>query len=356
MNRKISVIIVTWNALDYLQTYLPSVTKSDYEPFEILIADNASTDHSTDWIRKNHPECNVVTFTKNYGYCGGNNRATDHTSGDILVFLNNDVRVETDWLQKIERCFDDPGVAVVQPKIRSDREPRQFEYAGAAGGYIDKMGYPFCRGRIFDHIEWDKGQYDQEISIFWASGAALAIRRDVFNEVGRFDENFQFHMEEIDLCWRCLNRGYQIKFCPTSTVYHLGGGSLPMDSPRKTFYNFRNSLQMIWKNATTDWLKKRFFLRLCLDTIAGIRALWKGNLQQTISIIKAHFSFYLLWYRVHQNRKYLEPLRTLEKEPDEIKPVYILYEYFIRGKKTYSELFENESENKMKNSEEKTQL
>ncbi|MEX0894694.1 MAG: glycosyltransferase family 2 protein [Balneolaceae bacterium] len=339
MNRKISVIIVTWNALDHLQTFLPSVTKTDYDPFEILVADNASTDSSTDWIRQHYPACNVVTFIKNYGYCGGNNRAVDHTKGEVLVFLNNDVRVEPGWLKSINRCFDDPETAIVQPKIRSENKPEYFEYAGAAGGFVDKLGYPFCRGRIFDEIEQDEGQYDQNTSLFWASGAALAIRRDVFDELGRFDENFQFHMEEIDLCWRCLNRGYKVKFCPESRVYHLGGGSLPMKSPRKTFYNFRNSLQMIWKNATPSWLKKRFFLRLFLDGVAGTQALFKGNLKQTYAIIKAHVHFYLHWHRVHQKRKLLQQQRTVEREPVEMLPVYIAYEYFIKGKKTYTELF-----------------
>lgn len=345
MNRKISVIIVTWNALDHLQTFLPSVSKSDYSDFEVVIADNASTDSSTEWVRQHYPACNIVTFPKNYGYCGGNNRATDHVSGDILVFLNNDVRVDPDWLKQINLCFEDPDVSVVQPKIRSAAEPERFEYAGAAGGYIDKMGYPFCRGRIFDAVEEDHGQYDQGVSLFWASGAAMAIRRDVFNELGRFDENFQFHMEEVDLCWRCLNRGYKIKFCPKSIVYHLGGGSLPMNSPRKTFYNFRNSLQTIWKNATSSWLKKRFFLRLCLDGVAGIRALLKGEPKQTLAIIKAHFHFYILWYNVHQKRKELQKQRTVHMEPKEMLPVSIPYEFFFRGKKTYSELFNGKREN-----------
>jgi GT2 family glycosyltransferase len=337
----ISVIIVTWDALKHLKTFLPSVTNTQYEDFEIIIADNASTDDSAGWVRTNHPGCRIVTFPRNYGYCGGNNRAVDHANGEILLFLNNDVEVQPDWLQHIGKVFEDPAVAAAQPKILSYREQGKFEYAGAAGGFLDKMGFPFCRGRVFDTIEPDTGQYDDPVPLFWASGAAFAIRKDVFLELERFDEDFRFHMEEIDLCWRLLNRGYTIGFAPESRVYHLGGGSLPMDSSRKTFFNFRNSLYMLWKNASEEWLKKYFFLRLCLDGLAFFYALLKGNPGDSKAIFKAHLHFYSTWRSVHMKRKELQKKRKIDGEPEQMVDTWIIRDYFLLRKKTYPEIIKS---------------
>lgn len=215
-----SVIIVSWNAIDHLKTFLPSVASTDHPDFEIILADNASNDGSADWVRTNLSNVGICTFDKNYGYCGGNNRAVSYAKGEILVFLNNDVQVDPDWLTHLSRCFDrNETTAAVQPKMRSYTDPKYFEYAGAAGGFIDKYGFPFCRGRLFDTLEKDEGQYDDNADIFWASGAALAIRKDVFCELGGFDEDFEFHMEEVDLCWRLWSRGFKVQFCPKSVVY-----------------------------------------------------------------------------------------------------------------------------------------
>ena len=211
MNRSFSIIIVTWNALEHLKTFLPSVCSTRYPDLEIILANNASTDGSAEWVQKEFPEIKVVTFSRNHGYCGGNNRAADYAEGEILVFLNNDVKVDPDWLKNLEKTFNTQDVAAVQPKLRSFESPEFFEYAGAAGGFLDYFGYPFCRGRIFDTIEKDLGQYNHPGNILWASGAALAIRKDLFLEAGRFDEDFEFHMEEIDLCWRLWNLGYRIQ-------------------------------------------------------------------------------------------------------------------------------------------------
>ncbi|HLR32929.1 MAG TPA: glycosyltransferase family 2 protein, partial [Fodinibius sp.] len=250
-----SIIIVSWNALHHLQTFMESVAATDYPHFEIILADNASTDGSKEWVKEHFPQIKIVTFQRNYGYCGGNNKAVPYASGNILLFLNNDVRVESNGLDPIAQIFEkNASVAAVQPKMRSYKRPAYFEYAGAAGGFLDKYGYPFCRGRIFDTVEKDTGQYDEPCDILWASGAALAIRKNVFEEIGGFDEGFAFHMEEIDLCWQLWNRGHRIRYCPQSVVYHLGGGSLPMNSPRKTFYNYRNGLIMLLKNYTTSSL------------------------------------------------------------------------------------------------------
>lgn len=341
MSRSISVIIVTWDALKHLKTFLPSVTNTRYEDFEIIIADNASTDDSAGWVRTNHPDCRIVTFPRNYGYCGGNNRAVDHANGEILLFLNNDVEVQPDWLQHIDKVFEDPAVAAAQPKILSYKDREKFEYAGAAGGFLDKMGYPFCRGRVFDTVEADTGQYDDPVPLFWASGAALAIRKDIFLELDRFDEDFKFHMEEIDLCWRLLNRGYTIGFAPKSRVYHLGGGSLPMDSSRKTFFNFRNSLFMLWKNASDEWLKNNFFLRLCLDGLAFIYAFMKANPGDAKAIFKAHLHFYSSWRSVHMKRKKLQGKRKFDGEPEQMVDTWIIRDYFLKRKKTYQEIIKS---------------
>lgn len=338
MSRSVSIIIVTWNALQHLKTFLHSVTGTEHDELEIIIADNGSTDGTAEWIRENHPECMLLTFPENYGYCGGNNRAAAEASKEILLFLNNDVRVEPGWLGPLLREFDDPEVAAVQPKIRSHLEPRLFEYAGAAGGFIDSMGYPFCRGRVFETVEEDRGQYDEPVDLFWASGAALAIRRELFLECGGFDERFEFHMEEVDLCWRLLNRGHRIRSAPQSVVFHLGGGTLPMGSPRKTWYNFRNSLVTLWKNATGGWLLRRFFLRLCLDGVAGLYALAKGNPADTVAIARAHFWFYRHWRQIHRDRRNLQRERLLHREPREMVRGCILFDYFLFGRKRYSEI------------------
>ncbi|MEX2455911.1 MAG: glycosyltransferase family 2 protein, partial [Balneolaceae bacterium] len=292
MPKTFSIIIVTWNGLGHLKTFLPPVSKSNYEHFEIIIADNASTDGTAEWIKDKYPECKVVTFDNNYGYCGGNNRAVKYSEGDILIFLNNDVSVDPNWLTHLDETFDDPATTIAQPKIKSYKNPDTFEYAGAAGGMIDYMGYPFCKGRIFDHVEKDQQQYDESTPIFWASGAAFAIQKEAFLELGGFDEDFEFHMEEIDLCWRAWRLGYSVKSSPKSEVFHLGGGSLPMGSARKVYYNYRNSLLMMTKNSSSGILFFKILGRLLLDGVAGIRAMLMGDPKATWAIIRAHFAYY----------------------------------------------------------------
>jgi GT2 family glycosyltransferase len=333
---RFSIIIVSWNALPHLKTFLPSVGDTTYYDYEIILADNASTDGSKQWVRKHHPEVKIVTFDQNYGYCGGNNRAVPYASGEILLFLNNDVKVEPDWLSPLAAVFDSrPEAAAVQPKMLSYERPDEFEYAGAAGGYIDRYGYPFCRGRIFDTIEKDRGQYDDERTIFWASGAAFAIRKNIFQELGGFDEDFEFHMEEIDLCWRLWNSGHTVMYCPQSVVYHLGGGSLPTDSPRKLYYNYRNSLRMLWKNYPASSLLFRFPVRLALDKIAALRELLSGNGTSFIAIARAHLHFWLSLGDTAVKRK------KLKKNADNMaamKPFSIVWLYFIKGVKRFQNL------------------
>jgi len=335
---RFSIIIVSWNALEHLKNYLPSVAATEYQDFEIILADNASTDGSKAWIESNYPQVKIATFDKNYGYCGGNNRAVPHATGDILLFLNNDVRVESDWLDAIADCFADDNVAAVQPKMLSDEQPDYFEYAGAAGGYLDRFGYPFCRGRIFDTMEKDTGQYDDQADILWASGAALAIRKEIFEQLAGFDEDFEFHMEEIDLCWRLWNTGYKVRFCPQSIVYHLGGGSMPMGSPRKVYYNYRNNLRMIWKNCSTETLAWRFCGRYILDIIAAMRTLLQGEWQEFKAILCAHYHFWKRFPNTQKKRASLQKQRKLDEDPNTLLPITLITEYFFKKKKTFKDL------------------
>lgn len=340
MQHFFSIIVVTWNGLDHLKTFLPSVLETTYDSFEIIIADNASTDGTKEWIKEHAPCCKIVSFDHNHGYCGGNNRAVPFAKGDILLFLNNDVRVEPDWLDHLNVSFQRAETGVVQPKLRSYLKPCYFEYAGAAGGMVDWLGYPFCRGRLFETVEKDTGQYDDESTIFWASGAAMAIRKNIFNELGGFNEEFEFHMEEIDLCWRVWHSGRQIWCQPKSVVYHLGGGSLPMDSPRKVYYNYRNSLLMLTINLQSFRVLK-IILRLCLDGIAGVRSMLQLKPKETWAIIKAHFGFYRRLPSAIRRQSELQSIVT--RSQDLSPPIYeklIIFERFMRGKTRFTDLEE----------------
>jgi len=336
---RFSIIIVSWNALHHLKKFLPSVVKTDHCDFEILLADNASDDGSKKWVRKTFPNIRIVTFDKNYGYCGGNNRAVPYANGEILIFLNNDVKVDPDWLTPLDKYFaKHPEAAALQPKLRSYLNPSCFEYAGAAGGFIDKYGYPFCRGRIFDNVEKDEGQYDFSTPITWASGAALAVRKSVFVREGGFDEDFEFHMEEIDFCWRLWNRGFEVHYCPKSVVYHLGGGSLPMNSPRKTYYNYRNNLVMFWKNYQSRRLVLRFFIRLQLDGVAAFKELFSGHFKNFGAILKAHMHFYASWRKTHKKRKTLQSKRTAADNPNTMLGKSIVWQYFVKKHITFQQI------------------
>lgn len=343
MHHTYSIIIVTWNALNHLKTFLPSVTETNYPDFEIIIANNASTDGSKEWVQDHYPEIKIVTFSENLGYCGGNNRAADYASGEIIVFLNNDVSVESNWLKNLDIAFQNKQTAAAQPKLRDCSDPDFFEYAGAAGGYLDYYAYPFCRGRIFGTIEKDTGQYDNPEEILWASGAALAIRKDLFFEMEKFDEDFEFHMEEIDLCWRLWNRGFKVVCEPKSVVYHLGGGSLPMGSTRKIYYNYRNNLIMMTKNLSEKGLFLRILTRLFLDGISGLRSLLKLKPLETLAIIRAHFAFYGRLFGTLGKRRKLEKSRISQNDPDVLFKKNIVTEYYLFGKKTYAEVVTKES-------------
>jgi GT2 family glycosyltransferase len=321
----ISVIIVSWNALHHLKRFLPSITATTYPNFEIILADNASNDESVNYVRANFPNVIITTFDKNYGYCGGNNRAVPFAKGEILLFLNNDVEVEPNWLHAIGKAFLNQEIAVVQPKLISLTNPKFFEYAGAAGGQIDGLGYPFCRGRVFDSLEKDLGQYDKDSEIFWASGAAIAIRKSIFQELNGFDESFEFHMEEIDLCWRVWRSGYQIRYVFESKVYHLGGGSLNAISPRKTYYNFRNNWWMLQKNLSTSAFTSLFLLRLSLDFLAAIKEVLSGRIDHAKAIFTGVFEAL--------NNPKKEVILPKKLPAELIYQGSIIWDYFIKGKK-----------------------
>lgn len=331
---RVSIVIVTWNALPLLKQCLPSVVATDYPNLEIVLADNASTDGSTAWVRDTFPEVNIVRHPENWLFCRGNNAAIPHTTGSYVMLLNNDVEVPPNWLAPLVHTMEsNPDVAAVQPKLHQYDERERFEYAGAAGGHLDALGYPFTRGRIFSTLEPDTGQYDDAGPVFWATGAALLLRRSALDEVGLLDERFEMHMEEIDLCWRLQRAGYRIAVHPESTVYHIGGGSLPQGNPRKAYYNFRNSLLMLYKNLPPAAWRQTFLLRLLLDTVAIFRALLGGNGAEARAILRA--------YRDAHRMKQLYAAERPSSSDDAPRPSYtgsIVWDYFVQRRRHFSDL------------------
>lgn len=270
MNTTVAIVILNWNGRKLLQQYLPSVVKYSLG-YDVYVADNGSEDDSVSFLKENFPTVKIIQLDKNYGFTGGYNRALSQISADYFVLLNDDVEVTKGWVNPIVKLMSqDDKIAVCQPKLLSYTDKTKFEYAGAAGGYIDYLGYPFCAGRIFEHLEQDKGQYNQPREIFWATGAAMFVKSNVFRELKGLDEDFFAHMEEIDLCWRAKNAGYKVMYCPDSTVYHYGGGTLNKISPRKTFLNFRNNLLLLYKNLPEKELSKVMHKRKYLDLLAAL--------------------------------------------------------------------------------------
>lgn len=288
---KVAVVILNYNGEKFLQQFLPSVLHYSKEA-AIVVADNASTDKSLKILATEFPTVRVISLTKNYGFCGGYNRALKEITADYYVLLNSDVEVTEGWLESIIQLMEeDKQIAAVQPKIKSYHQKNHFEYAGAAGGFLDSLGYPFCRGRLFDVIEEDTGQYNDVCEIFWATGACMVVRASVYNQLEGLDEDFFAHMEEIDLCWRMKQAGYKIYYQGNSTVYHVGGGTLSKVNPRKTFLNFRNGLYLITKNMELPHLLWKLPLRLLLDYIAAIRFFLTGQGTHGFAILKAHYAF-----------------------------------------------------------------
>ena len=292
MKSTVAVVILNWNGQKHLETYLPSVVKYSQNAI-IYIADNCSTDNSITFLKENYPALKLIQNESNGGFAKGYNDALENLNEDYFVLLNSDVEVTPNWIKPVVEYLEQSENAVIaQPKLLSYLEKDKFEYAGAAGGYIDYLGYPFCRGRIFQEMEVDEGQYDHTTEVFWASGACMFIKSAVFKKLGGFDERFFAHMEEIDLCWRAKNLGYAVYSIPESVVYHLGGGTLQTNNPRKTFLNFRNSLLTLKKNDQSGFTWVKIFIRLLLDGLAFFKILKDSGLKHASAILKAHFSFY----------------------------------------------------------------
>lgn len=298
-----AVIILNWNGEALLERYLPSVVTHSGNA-RIYVADNASTDGSVAWVRKHFPAVKILQNERNGGFAGGYNEALRHVAADVFCLLNSDLEVSPGWLEPIRKLMDEkPEAAIVQPKILDLLNKGRFEYAGAAGGYLDRLGYPFCRGRIFQSVEEDKGQYDDTREIFWATGACMVIRSAVFRELGGFDERYFAHQEEIDLCWRARNTGYKVFYTGDSVVYHLGGSTLSNMNPRKTYLNFRNSLFSITKNLPGKRVFGVIFFRLLLDFVAAARFVFQGKWRHAGAIPLAHLSYYKNFFYVYGLRK-----------------------------------------------------
>lgn len=334
---KVAVVILNWNGRKFLQQFLPGLIENSSVPcVELYVADNGSTDDSVSFIQQNYPQIKLVLFDKNYGFTGGYNKALGQIESEYFVILNSDVEVTPNWLEPLIDFMDkNRASAACQPKIKSFAQKDYFEYAGAAGGFIDKYGYPFCRGRILNELEKDEGQYDDVREIFWATGACMFVRASVFQSAGGFDEDFFAHMEEIDLCWRFKNMGHKIYYHPASVVYHVGGGALPNDSPRKLFLNYRNNLFLLLKNLNGAQLLPGLFKRMILDGFSATLYLTGLKFSSFGAVFRAHLAFYKLLFKMYRkrNKKQLK-LNQIE----EIYPGSIVYEYFLKKRKYFWKL------------------
>lgn len=328
-NKPVAVIILNWNGEALLQEFLPKVIATTNEKLaDIIVADNGSTDNSVEFIEKEFPNVKLLKFTENYGFAEGYNQAIAQTRYKYTILLNSDAASKEGWIEPIYEYMEaHPQTGACQPKLLSYTTPDEFEYAGASGGFIDKNGYPYCRGRLFSTVEKDNGQYDDICSIFWATGAALAVRSDLYLKVGGLDKLFFAHMEEIDLCWRILLAGYDIKVIPQSIVYHLGGGSLPASNPRKTYLNFRNNLLLLHKNLPDSTRSRKLFVRRLYDTIAWAKFVATLDFKNANAILKAHNDFRQMrkQYNNHPNVDLLDSRTDTHRN--------IILDYYLRGKK-----------------------
>lgn len=329
---KVAVVILNWNGKDLLEKFLPSVVEHSAGA-TIYVADNASTDNSVSYISEIFPTVKIIENKVNGGYSKGYNDALKNLTEDIFVLLNSDVEVTQNWLQPIVLEFKkNPSVTAAQPKVLDYKNKDYFEYAGAAGGFLDKYGYPFCRGRIFNNLEKDLGQYNYVAEIFWASGACLFVKAEAYWQVGGLDEDYFAHQEEIDLCWRLQSRGGKILFVGDSKVYHVGGATLDAINPQKTFYNFRNSLLNLFKNVDGAKVYFTILVRFVLDGVAGIQFLIKGKPKHCLAIIKAHLSFYGLV------PKFISKRRKFASKIQYYKIKSIVFQHFIKNKRNFDQL------------------
>ncbi|GAB2765381.1 glycosyltransferase family 2 protein [Rhabdobacter roseus] len=331
----VAIVILNYNGRKYLEQFLPAVLTHS-AGHSVWVADNASTDDSLPWLHAHFPEVPTLRLTQNKGYAGGYNEALRAIPADYYVLLNSDVEITPGWVEPVVALLEaDRRIAACQPKVLAYHQRTHFEYAGAAGGYLDYLGYPFCRGRIFDTCEQDLGQYNDVRSVFWATGACLFVRASAFQEVGGFDERFFAHMEEIDLCWRWQRAGLRIMYCGQSTVYHVGGGTLHKSNPRKTFLNYRNNLLMLYKNLPARRRWATLLARLVLDGLSSVRFMMAGAWPDVLAILKAHSAFYGLVGALHKEEK-----ARPKAGPSSVAlyPRSVVWEYFGKGRKTFPKL------------------
>jgi GT2 family glycosyltransferase len=332
----VSIVILNWNGRRYLEKFLPSVLSSTYSNFRVIIADNASTDDSIPFLRSYYPLVEVIELPKNFGFSKGYNDALKMIKSDYYVLLNSDVEVPPAWIEPvIELMEQDKTIGACQPKLLLYDDRSLFEYSGASGGWLDHLGYPFARGRIFDVCEIDKGQYDETAPVFWASGAAMFVRAELYHGLGGLDEYFFAHQEEIDFCWRLQRAGYKVYCCPRSVAYHVGGGTLPKGNSRKVFLNFRNNLIMMAKNMGTGEAFWKISLRLVLDTVSAFKSLFAGEGSYFLAVFRAHLAFFRWWWVVGRGEDRLPRgkvnLRGYLKKS-------VVWAHFVSGRKTFSEI------------------
>lgn len=338
-NTNTAVVILNWNGIDWLKKFIPIlIENTPAKDADLVVADNASTDDSVAFLKTSYPEVQLIILDDNYGFAEGYNRALEFIPHPYSILLNSDVEVTKGWiLPLIQQLKSSNNTAACQPKIKDFYRKDYFEYAGASGGFIDYLGYPFCRGRIFDKLEKDEGQYNEPISIFWATGACIAIKTSVYKEVGGLDSDFFAHMEEIDLCWRLKNRGFDIFAVPKSTVYHVGGGTLSKVSSKKTYLNFRNNLLILYKNLPSSKVYKTLLIRLILDGVAGLKFILSGQFSHMIAILKAHFHFYRM-IKSFKKKRQNNLSKTSKITIPEIYSKSIVWQGFVKKQNKYSDL------------------
>ncbi len=331
---KLAVVILNWNGKKFLEKFLPTVIEHNPSYAKVFVADNGSTDQSLEFLSETFPEIDLIDLGENLGYTGGYNLALRQIKAEYYILLNSDIEVSKGWIEPVISAMDsNTEIAACQPRILSYNNPEYFEYAGAAGGFIDYLGYPFCRGRVFSHLEQDTGQYNDAVEIFWATGACMFVRARDFLKAGELDESFFAHMEEIDLCWRLKRIGKKIMYIPESRVYHVGGGTLPKNNPRKTYLNFRNNLLLLAKNLPASIFYPLLLKRIILDEIAAIQFLLKGHVRDSMAVYRAGFSV------IRNLRKTRKQGKSLPYK--KVSPVYkrsIVKRFFIGGVKRFSDL------------------
>ncbi len=332
--KKTALVILNYNGIKFLKKFLPTVVEQSSEDAEIWVADNCSTDGSVEFLETQYEDINVIQNDSNGGFATGYNKALKKIDAEYYILLNSDIEVTANWIPPVINLMEsDITIGACQPKIRSYFQKDKFEYAGASGGFIDKYGYPFCRGRIFQSLEVDNGQYNDSIEVFWATGACMFVRADLFHKLNGFDDDFFAHMEEIDFCWRIKSLGSKVMVCPSSTVFHVGGGTLPVGSARKTYLNFRNNFVLLYKNLPSNQLFSILVTRLILDFFAGMKFLVQGGFSDFIAVIRAHIYVYRNWHHIRRKRK-----ATMRKSVSKIYEGNIVIDHYLFRKQTYAEL------------------